>query len=46
MPGYLIDAATRHPEKTALTASEGGVTFADLLDRSARAATRLLAGRE
>src|SRR4051812_16281838 len=40
----LVDSAHAHAANTAIVASDGQYTFADLLDASARAASGMLAG--
>src|SRR5437763_17218695 len=42
----LVARAVAHGDRTAIVAPEGAFTYRDLLDASARVATRLLAGRE
>ncbi|MEE2900128.1 MAG: long-chain fatty acid--CoA ligase, partial [Gemmatimonadota bacterium] len=42
----LFERAAEYRAKTAIVAPEGVFTFGDLLDASARVATRLLAGRD
>ncbi len=42
----LVARAVAHGDRAAIVAPEGAFTYRDLLDASARVATRLLAGRE
>lgn len=42
----LVRRATTHPDRTAVIAAAGNFSYQDLLNESAAAATRLLAGRD